>query len=301
MKKKIISLIFFILLISILIEFSLRLFLGLGNPPLFVADEDIGYLYKANQSLVRFGNEIFYNEFHQRSDPLMKNYGYRILIVGDSITNGGVLINQNKTISELLEKKLNKKCNCTGEVLSASAKSWGIENEWEYIKKFGIFNSGFVILQIGTHDLLQAKSTSDSLGTHRHPLTKPFAAIYELLQYKNLEIFENNINEQSKDIDYSLQFQKNLNATQNIINFVKERNSTLIVLLTPNRDELDKETDLKEKEKFIELLNKNNITFINLLDKEFGLKKEHFRDGVHLNERGNGFVGNVLFEHIKDG
>ena len=71
--KKIIIFSLITLLIILTIEFSLRIFLGLGHPPLLVVDEEVGYYFKANQTLKRFGNIVSYNSHHQRSEELMKN------------------------------------------------------------------------------------------------------------------------------------------------------------------------------------------------------------------------------------
>ena len=58
MKKKIFFGIITICIVIFTVEISLRVSLGLGNPPLIQTDEKIGYLSKANQSLYRFGNTI---------------------------------------------------------------------------------------------------------------------------------------------------------------------------------------------------------------------------------------------------
>lgn len=295
---KLSNLVFFLIFLILIMEVSLRLFLGLGNPPLLEPDDDVGYLYKANQDLYRFRNHVYYNEFHQRSDSLMQNPDYRILIVGDSVTNGGSLVDQSNTISEILEKKINEEYNFKGEVLSASAKSWGLENEYEYLKKFGTFGADLIILQVGTHDLLQPKSTSDSLGTRTHPIKNLPFAILDLLWYGHPEIFGGRI-PKGREVDPQLQFDRNLNASKKIIEIAKKEKVPLIVILTPNVDEIQQEKLIKEKRGFVSLLNSNNITHINLLKQNFDLQSVYLMDNVHFNEQGNGLIAEVLFENIK--
>jgi lysophospholipase L1-like esterase len=276
-------------------ELWLRVVYGLGTPPLFEADEYIGYYYKANQSLYRMGNHFFANEYHQRSDPLMENPDYRILMVGDSVTNGGVWTNQNETITEILEKKLNDYYSVKGEVLNAAAESWGIENEFEYVKKFGIFNSDLVILQIGSQDLVQPKSLSNSLGTLEKPTTNPICAIHEALQLKLLKNHE--VYSTLPDAEYYIQDNINRNFAKQIIEIIEKNNKSVIILMTPNKNEIGQESSYQElKDVFFEFLESLNISHVNLLDYELG--QENYQDGVHFNKYGNQFVANILFEYI---
>jgi lysophospholipase L1-like esterase len=307
-----ISVIMFALVSVIATETYLRAVYGLGNPPLLAPDEDVGYYNAANQSLKRFGNTIFYNEFHQRSEPLMENPDYRILMIGDSVTNGGVLINQNETISEFLESKLNQNYNMQGEVLSASAPSWGLENELEYIKKFGVFNSDIVILQIGTNDFTQTKSSIDIL--EGYAVKKPFPAIFEALRYKYRfekplilrkieswypDIFENDfriifVNQEGN------QLERNLNAAQKIIDLARMENKKTLILLVPKRSETYQIVEVDNRAKFIDLCESNQIECINLLESGYNLTIDHFRDSSHFTAKGNELVADILFEYINE-
>ena len=59
---KVVLLGLFFLLAGVLVaELTLRLFFGFGNPPLYTADDDIGYLLAPNQRMRRFGNLIAIN------------------------------------------------------------------------------------------------------------------------------------------------------------------------------------------------------------------------------------------------
>ena len=131
------------------IEVTLRLVFGLGNPVLSQADIDTRYRFQPNQKVFRFSKNIEYNQYSQRSEPitLEKPKGLlRILMTGDSVLNGGSLIDQGQTISELLEAKL-PALGHPSEVLNASAGS-GIGNQLGYLPKFGTFQGDAVILQM---------------------------------------------------------------------------------------------------------------------------------------------------------
>jgi len=111
----------------LLAESGLRLGLGLGRSPLSHADPDYGYAFNPNQNLRRFGNRVCYNEHGLRSEPLPRakpRDEFRVLCVGDSVTNGGVLTDQVDTYPCLLEALL-KRRGLNGRVLNASAGGLG--------------------------------------------------------------------------------------------------------------------------------------------------------------------------------
>lgn len=73
-------------------EVSLRKIVGLGSPVLSVTDAQTGYRFKPNQKLLRFGKRVEYNQYSQRSEPIIESKAVddlRILMVGDSVLNGG--------------------------------------------------------------------------------------------------------------------------------------------------------------------------------------------------------------------
>ena len=150
------------------VELGLRLFLGLGAPPLLTADEEIGYLFQADQDLVRFTNRVHINGYHQRSEDVSLADSarvMRILFLGDSITWGGVLTDQLNTYPELFESRLADWCDRPVEALNASAWSWGIGNLRAYAERFGFLGSDLVVVQVGEGDLTQPTSDSSGVGT----------------------------------------------------------------------------------------------------------------------------------------
>ena len=291
-----------LLLIAFLIiaESLLRVLFGLGKPPLMVADKNIGYLYKANQNLRRFGNKIMYNEFHQRSDKLLDEFAYRVLIIGDSIVNGGQFTDQKDTIAEILERKLNACVGSKGEVLNASAKSWGLENEYEYVKKFGIFNADIVIIQAETSDFATPKATEDKVGTPSHPSHNYFLAIEELLAYSR----KSNIpkkNTKTSNLAEPINIAKiiadrNIDSLLKLTEIIKKEGSSCLVLLVPKKVESEGERIVTQK--FVNVLKKHNLNFINLADKKYNIENEYFKDNIHFNEKGRQYVSDILFDFI---
>jgi len=195
----------------VLLEVGLRSLLGFGNPLLYLADEEIGYLLAPNQRTRRFGNRIVINEYSMRSPTMTKTRPastLRILLLGDSIANGGWWTDQKQTISarvttqlefvvrevsegrgwakreEMLQRSYgNSPTNLSPhlpipssptlafehiEVLNASANSWGPQNELAYLKRFGTFGAQAVVLLLNTDDLFAATPTSEPVGRDRN-------------------------------------------------------------------------------------------------------------------------------------
>lgn len=113
-------------------ELFARFVLGLGDPPLSIADREIDYLFAPNQNCNRFGNAIIYNNYSMRTGFDITNDGRkRIFVVGDSVVNGGAMTDHNRLATTLLQNELG---DCYA-VCNVSAGSWGLGNCVAYFNK----------------------------------------------------------------------------------------------------------------------------------------------------------------------
>src|ERR687885_316090 len=183
----------------VMLEGVLRLLLGFGNPLIYIAHEEIGYLLAPNQRTKRFGNRIAINEYSMRSPTttvMRPASTLRVLLLGDSVANGAWWTDQDKTISALITTQLEPVVReASGqslrgqnfferlEVLNASANSWGPRNELAYLKRFGTFDAQAVVLLINTDDLFATAPTSAPVGRDRnYPNHKPLLALLEVFR-----------------------------------------------------------------------------------------------------------------------
>ncbi|MCC5790897.1 MAG: SGNH/GDSL hydrolase family protein [Opitutales bacterium] len=172
-----------LLALLLLVEISLRSFLGLGNPPLSVEHPEIHYMFKPNQDIQRFGNRIKINEFGMRSEDFSADKPedeFRILIFGDSVVNGGNLTDQEDLATSLLKEKLQPYFPNGVTVGNVSAGSWGPGNWLAYAEEFGFFEADKVFLVISSHDSADMP-TFAPLNPNTHPTQKPLLATSELL------------------------------------------------------------------------------------------------------------------------
>jgi lysophospholipase L1-like esterase len=305
----------FIIAILLAIEVALRLLFGLGNPVLSQADTYTGYRFQPNQTLVRFGKKIEYNQYSQRSEPIKLEKSertLRILMFGDSVLNGGNPIDQKQIITEQLEAKL-QASGQPAEILNASAGSWGIGNHLGYLKEFGTFNSDAVILQIGTHDLTQPTSTSERVGHDpNYPDHPPLLAIQEALTRYiiprlfgnvNLNPFSNQEIPQLSPAQVDQQFQKNMEMFKTAVKLVQDKKIPIYVLFTPNRyDLIPKPVTPPYKPEFMQVLKSLQITVFDTYEAWSKLPNNvvetYFRDEVHLSEVGYKVAADLIFQQL---
>jgi lysophospholipase L1-like esterase len=298
-------------------EFGLRVAFGLGSPPLLQKDSSIGYLFVANQDLRRFGHHVRINQYHQRSGPItaLPAAGVdRILVIGDSVTFGGVQVNQNETFPALLEQDL-RKDHLPAEVLNASAGGWAIGNERAYAERFGAFGSRVAILEIGSHDLLQETSTGELVGADpNYPEHNPATAVGELL---NRYLIPRLLNQEAPSTaeapsaasvtENDSQFAKNMGEFSKEVALLRQTGASVMVLHAPNRAEVVAdggpfESDYdRYRRSFKEFAAQLHVVVVDLPAEWRGLAEvsKYFRDSVHLTISGNRAVAARLATEIK--
>lgn len=163
-------------------ELAARFFFGLGNPPLLIANAKIEYLFRPNQSLRRFGNRIFINDYGMRSEHLstvLRPGERRVLVFGDSVVFGGAQLDQALIATEQLKTRMHQ----AGEVVSignVSAGSWGPGNWKGWAETFGFLGASDVVLVISSHDVAD-NPTYAPLSPLSHPQHNPPLALWELV------------------------------------------------------------------------------------------------------------------------
>ncbi|KAF3890360.1 MULTISPECIES: SGNH/GDSL hydrolase family protein [Nostocales] len=290
----------------VVLEVGLRWLFGFGNPLTYITDEKIGYLLAPNQRTKRFGNRIEINEYSMRGAPVKTSISsstLRILLLGDSIVNGGWWTDQDKTISSLMSYSLPPVIPSRFsqvEVLNASANSWGPRNELAYLHKFGNFNAQVVVLVINTDDLFATAPTSLPVGRDRnYPERKPPFAMAEFLNRYVLK---------PKPIPELEALQKeggdrvgmNLDAIGKIQAFALQGKSRFLLVMTPLLREIGqpgpRDYEIKSRDRLNEFCRVQNITYIDFLPvfNSTQSPKALYHDHIHLNLQGNQLVSQTI-------
>lgn len=165
-------------------ELFCRYRLGLGDPPLMMSDPQIEYLYQPSKSYHRFGNTVAFNRWSMRSADFPERKAdpneLRILIIGDSIVNGGALTDQRDIATEIIRSDLATRIKRPVVVGNIAAGSWGPPNMLAYVKKFGFFDADVVIIVLSSHDWNDVP-TFGPLGADA-PTRKPLLALQEAVE-----------------------------------------------------------------------------------------------------------------------
>lgn len=294
------------------IEIGLRLFFGFGKPPLYIADPQTGYRLTPNQRTKRFGNVFEINEYSMRGPaiaPQPDPQTLRVLLLGDSIANGGWWTDQSETIAVQLQQHLSaapRPAYPAVEVLNASANSWGPRNELAYLAKFGTFDSQVVLLLLNTDDLFATAPTSLQVGRDRaYPNRYPPLAIVEVLGrfWKSPPIPElQAVNQEGGD-----RVGVNLEAVRQLHRITEQSDTRLIVAMTPLLREVvppgPRDYELKARQRVIQFADRENIFYVDFLaDFQNAPEPEAlYRDHIHLSPEGYALTSKALSLAIQQG
>ncbi|HIK07600.1 MAG TPA: SGNH/GDSL hydrolase family protein [Trichormus sp. M33_DOE_039] len=286
-----------VLVALVLGEIGLRSLFGFGNPLTYIADDEIGYLLAPNQRTRRFGNRIEINEYSMRSASVSQTPApstRRLLLLGDSIANGGWWTDQANTISSLLTASLSH--HQTTEVLNASANSWGPRNELAYLHKFGTFQAQVVILLINTDDLFATTPTSLPVGRDRnYPTQKPALGLIEVWQ---------RYGKKQQPIPELAELQKeagdrvgvNLEAIAQIQTLTRQHHSQFLLVMTPLLREIGepgpRDYEITARQRLKDFTQAQKITYIDFLPIFNATTNPQalYQDHIHLNLQGNQLV-----------
>ena len=296
-----------------LLELGLRS-LGFGKPLLYIADPQIGYLLSPNQTTRRFGNRIEVNQYSMRSpeiSPTRPDKTLRILLIGDSIANGGWWTDQNETVSALLQRQLEAKIKSFNpgfervEVLNASANSWSPRNELAYLQRFGTFEAQVIVQLINTDDLFGIAPYSLVVGHDRnYPDRQPPSAIAEAVSrywIPTADIPElEALWKQEGD-----RVGENLAALEKIGVFAAQHNAQLLLTITPLLREISRsgrDYEQKARQRLTRFVERQQMPFIDFLPtfQIAGDPQILYRDSIHLSRAGNLQIVEQLTEKIED-
>ncbi|MFQ3618699.1 MAG: SGNH/GDSL hydrolase family protein [Cyanobacteriota bacterium] len=283
----------------LLLELGLRA-LGLGNPPLYVADPEAGYRLRPNQRLRRWGKRMVINQHSLRNAGKMPQAGWRVLLLGDSIVHGGTWTDQSQTISEQVRQFLTPRLGGAGMVLNAAAPSWGPQNQWGYLQQFGTFEAQVVVLLLNTDDLFAPPPTDWPVGRDRqYPRYRPPLALWEALSLLMSRPAQRPTTRPPSGDPVA----DNLLTIEQMRQFVMPQ-AQFLVALSPLRRELKqpgpRDYERVARQRLRELLQRGGVPFLDLLPRWNALRNPEalYRDGIHPSPAGNAQISQAIAEFI---
>ena len=136
-------------------ELVARYALELGDPVLMQAHPTIEYLAKPDQDVRIYGKRHRINALGMRSDdpPPPDVEAIRVLVLGDSVINGGRQTDHEQLATTLAQRALHEKLGREVWIGNASAGSWGPANWRAYVETFGTLDANLAVVVVSPHDV----------------------------------------------------------------------------------------------------------------------------------------------------
>ncbi|WP_397575328.1 hypothetical protein [Sphingorhabdus sp.] len=273
-------------------EIFARVVLGLGDPPLTIRDPQIEYMFKPG-IYQRFGNAIVYNEYSMRSltPPRGNVDGDIVLVLGDSVVNGGAQTDQSDLASEILRRSL----TAGSWVGNVSAGSWGPANMAAYLNRFGTFGADHILLVLSSHDLHDVPTFRKDLGEDFPQVRPSFAVKEALTRYlpRYLPSWLSPLEVPSQDVSEVVT--KGDRDVRNLIALLKTSGAHFAVFLHPTVSEIGSGPN-QDGKSLRHLLETMDVKYI---DMRRELLPSDYRDTIHLNPVGQKKYARRFLEVIK--
>jgi hypothetical protein len=305
-----IGIIFAVFVVIISGEIFARFYLGLGTPPLSITHPTIEYMYKPNQDLYRFGNHFVVNQYGMRSPPFARtkqNDEFRIMVVGDSVINGGGQTDAVDLATSLIRSSLTNSGYKHPIVGNISAGSWGPGNWLAYAKEYGFFDADLIVLVLSSHDYAD-NPTFAPLNPNTHPTAPPISALIEgieryLPRYLPRSsstpiVIENDHPSDSVD---EVVGAKGIADLQDFLKLAKQQTSNVLVFQNFEYVEIQKNTSRIGYQRIRAACQQLNISPISLAP-YFRASLEHginpYRDNIHPNQIGQQIIAKAIIVNL---
>ncbi|MCF2520716.1 hypothetical protein [Dyadobacter sp. CY351] len=312
----------FVVILAVTTEVVLRYKYGFCNSPLYISDSDFEYIYAPDQDVKRFGYRVQTNSFSMRNEEVLPSDSIVILLIGDSVVNGGSLTDQDSIASTLLEKRFLKDFGTRVRVLNISAGSWGPDNIAAYLKKYGTFKARLMCLVTSSHDAYDIMSHQSPVGIDPGWPDKQYkVALYELwdryrwifFYYFNTWFFAPTIEKNPERALLDSMKKDSLKKEElndagirkpgltfnpgyeQIYEIAKKDSIPLFIYLHPETSEIELGHFNDQGDQIIAFAIQHNIRLVN--EFSLGIDPKYYRklDVVHYNSQGQLFLANNLY------
>lgn len=291
------------ILIIIIILLSLFVINKIAN------NKEICQLFEENTIYKLWSHEPYY-ELKPNSKDYINSKGFRdyedlkdnynIIIIGDSITFGAGIFNNDLLFSEILEKKFENV-----NILNAGVPGYNIIDYQSYYKnKLRNLSASLIILQISPNDFEETFIPEAALNN-----ANLYHKIFEdvsLIRCINLYSINKQIIESKEKSDLIQIKSKNKNSFVQLIKNIQADNKTVLVLKTPmiigtsSEDDIEIQQFIYKKSQEIGFNYINSETYLkNITDME-ELLILNSQSSIHFNEKGHELIGKLLHTYITE-
>ena len=276
----------------IVVEFLLRVIWGFGTMPLYLESEKYEYIFAPNQEMNRLGVHFFTNSYSQRANEPDRNRKI-VLGLGDSVINGGSQTDNDSLATSIVS------VSTEYQMLNISAGSWGPDNCAAYLKEYGLFDAKAIFVVLSSHDANDVMDFIPTVGVHKsYPKENYLLATFEVFdRYIIPRIFKtkktlNPDEKVLKGIDKGSDWNKGWDELNEI---AKQADIPLVLILHAEQSEWEV-GEYNDKGKMIEQWAFENK--IKLIKDITFLKKENYRDQIHINASGQRVLANMMTKEL---
>ncbi|MBV8780719.1 MAG: SGNH/GDSL hydrolase family protein [Phycisphaerae bacterium] len=225
-------------------ELYMRLRLHMADPPVYITDPLMQYRFAPSQTCQRLASSIHINAYSMRSDDFPQHKSdpaeLRVILIGDSVINGGSRVDQEALVSSVLQNQLADVLQRKVVVGNASTGGWGPPQELGWLQTFGTLDADIIVLVISSHDYADVPHWPLDLDKSGFPTHKPLLAWQEFLtQYVSRLWYKQPVEGYSPPTNPS---QTDINwcswAIQQMIRIAHQGHARVIVAQYPERAEL---------------------------------------------------------------
>lgn len=257
---------------------------GYASPVLYVADPDYEYALAPNQDTHRFGVRIETNRWGMRSPDFESPPPGVVLVLGDSVVNGGNWTDQGALATSLLGQD-------GRPVLNVSAGSWGPGNILAYIDRHGLFGAEDIILVLSSYDYRDDR-TFGPLHGYATPTAAPRVALLRAIDHYVLQ----GPAREDRRTRHAGVPQDASRSIAALLDHLSESPAGLCVVFHWTRPELEHGQDA-EARSIADLVNSQGIRLVDTKnDYRDALARGErlFRDDVHLTNAGQAVLADVM-------
>jgi len=297
------------MVLGVFTELTLRFAVGLGDPPLLMADPEIEYLYKPSREYSRFHNRIAYNAYSMRCDdfPVHKSSPdeLRVMVLGDSVINGGNLTDQEELATEIIKKRLSEETGRQVVVGNISAGSWGPGNLMAYVNRFGLFDADVVAIVLSSHDYADVPDFQPRVGiVPGMPDHTPLSAIQEVFgRYLPHYLYGPGKN---SHLDYEPSdelINQSLASLRDLIQASQDTGAEVLIFQHLERSEVLSGKPMPGHDLIKKTAESMNVTVIQLgpvFEAVIQSQKPPYRDAIHPNALGQRILAQAIVSTLGD-
>lgn len=303
MKRIIISTLIGCLIIILLTELIFRFCFGFCDALLYQSSNQYEYIAQPNQDRHRFGVRLMTNSYSQRSEEPDSTKTI-VLGLGDSVLFGCAWMDHDSLATTLFS-------NETGmQMLNISCGSWGPDNCIAYLRRHGTFGAKAMVLVCSSHDAYDGMSFVPVAGVWaNYPDKQYISAIWEAIDRYLIPYYK--VKTQTKQYaDPDVEVEKRAADRQVIqkspyfvkgFDYLKQISDSLqipfYIYLHAEQGELKQDHYNDMGQQILLWADSTKVPLINGIKE--GESTDMYHDAIHLNERGQRHLADVLKKYVR--